>query len=89
MVSRPLMVVVPGFPWREHFLEPCGGDNDFNMFIAWTFLADRPHVGRPADHVSTSTFILTKAPTSVPYKMLHTLHTENEIRVDVLASKCF
>jgi hypothetical protein len=38
--SRPLIVVVPGFPWWEHFLEPCGGDTDFNMLVAWTFLAD-------------------------------------------------
>jgi hypothetical protein len=33
--------------------------------------------------------ILAKAPTPLPYIKPHTLHDENHIRVEILASKCF
>jgi hypothetical protein len=64
-------------------------DTDFNRWVAWTFLVGWPRVGRPMGQVSSPAFVSAKALTLVPYIKTHTLHDENHIRVEVLASKFF
>jgi hypothetical protein len=84
MVSRPLIAVVLGF---------LGGNASLRYRLqhvsSMDILGQPTMCWLPNQPCILLDFVLTKAPTSVPYKMLHTCHSENQIRVEVLASKCF
>jgi hypothetical protein len=53
------------------------------MSVAWESLADRPRGGCLSGHLAFLVLTLAKALTYFPYKSPHSLHGENQIRVEV------
>jgi hypothetical protein len=66
-----------------------GGVANLPTLVACESLASRLCSGRPAIHLAFLTPTSAKASTYFPYKSPHSLHGVNQIRVEVLASKCF